>query len=892
MEKPSAKKAAVKALGGETGVFEGDEYAVVNLYGHILEAGVPEDLAYDKYKETVGGFSNIDGIPWSYEYFDFNKKKPKKSLGATGSNVLKEIKGYLNNGYVPVIASDIDESFEGDLLVHEVLIALNYTGKIYREYHVDELPEKLLKAFREKKEVTREDPGLKKAMTRSNADYLTQQLTRVATVTLQNKGYKLPAPVPFGRLKSAILTLLGSQIDAIAAYKPSSVFESRYKLDNLVLTATGLPQFKTKDEWDAEGLPFEAKVVEKRQVPGTTKPPKALTLSQLTGIMSRKGLGVKKTLDLYQKMYEAQVLSYPRTDDNFITPDQFTEMLPLVDDIITLIGSSPAIFTHREPRSTHVKTGGAHGALRPGLSIPKTLDELDTRFGKGSSAIFKEVASRFLMMFLEDTEWVRHEYETVGTEPVFKGAIKIITKQGVVNPDEDRSDIATSLPDTSKMSQLYPHEVKSTKPSSPTTAWLLKQLEKENVGTAATQPSTVADMTGTSAKSPIKDGKVLSLNPIGVIGYEMAKGTRIGSVDGTRYIQELINEVYKGDKTPEDVYIDFTEALAEDIEHIKTTEVDLSVIPKGAEKKYVEGVWRGNPIRFNGIFLNHEFTEDEQASLLADETIEFETVDNDGKALKLSGKLEEQEFKGKTFIGFKGKRIRDDQVEVTWRGRSVAFKNSFAQHVFTADEIKALANGETISFTGKSKSGKDMSFTGYLEDLEYKGHPYVGVKAEIVREGYIDGVWRGKPVSYKGSFTTHTFTDEENAKLLAGETIEFSGTTKAGKEMTFKGRLEEEEYQGRMLVKFTPIFENKPREGYVQGSFKGKSVSYKGEFMSHVFTDEENEKLQAGEKITITGTSKAGKEMQVTGSLQEQTYQGRKFYGFKAEFDNKADKGL
>ena len=69
---------------------------------------------------------------------------------------------------------------------------------------------------------------------------------------------------------------------------------------------------------------------------------------------------MKQVLDTYQKMYEAQVVSYPRTEDKNITPEQFNELLPLVDKIANVVGVDASLLTHRQPRSTHV-TGGFGG---------------------------------------------------------------------------------------------------------------------------------------------------------------------------------------------------------------------------------------------------------------------------------------------------------------------------------------------------------------------------------------------------------------------------------------------------------------------------------------------------------------------------------------------------
>ena len=900
-EKPSARREGVKALGGDSGVFEGEEYATVNLIGHILQGYKPEEQAKDSYKETVGGFGNVAGIPWSPEYFDFRKRQPSESLGDTAGKILKTIQGYLNAGYVPVIATDLDPSCEGDAVGHEVLDYLGYTGPRYREYHLDESIKEFQKAFREKKLLTDDDARKRKAYFRADADYMSQQLTRVATIEVQRKGYKLPKPVDVGRLKSRILDILGEQIKKVAEYKPSSVYESRYKLDNLILTNKEVKQFQTEAEWDPEGLPLEAKVREVGQVPGVTVPPKALTFNQLSGLMSKQGMSLGTTEKLYQAMYEADgdgkgngYVTYPRTEDNFISPEQFKEITPLLDDILNVIGLPSAAFTHRSPRPTHVKTGGAHGANRPGLAVPKSLEDLDVKFGKGAGAIYKAVASRFVMMYLEDTEWIRHDYKTVGTEVPFTGSVKIITKQGVTDPDEDKSDVATSLPDLSKLAKLYAHEVKSTKPASPTTAWVVKQMAKEYVGTPATQPHTLKDMIGKATNKPIKDGKVLSLSPIGKVGYAVAHISEIGSLYGTKTIPKLMDDVYKGVKTSAEALKAFNDLLARDVEAIRSTTFNLDEL--GLEKQVVKekakGTWYGYEIEFNRVYAEHRFTDEEVEKLLAGDEIEIDGKTKEGKDVKLRGKLEEQEFKGAVFYGFKGSIVRTDQIEGVWNGKKIAFKNSFGGHIFTADEIEKLLNGESIEITCLStKTGKEFKMRGGLAEQEFKGKPFVGFKGDIVREGYVDGVWNGKKVSIKGAFAGHTFTASELDTLFADGVIEFKGTTKAGKEMDFKGKLEEYDYQGRMMVGFKPIFEVKEREGYASGEWNGKRVQFKASFMGHEFSEDEIAQLLAGKKITFTGTTKGGKEMMVGGGLAVQTYEGRKFVGFKAEFDNKKGKG-
>lgn len=815
-EKPSAARNFQTALGGSSGTFEGDTYVIVNLFGHVLAHEAPEKTAYPQYKGTVGGFSNLDNLPWDYRWFDFDKKVPSGRDEGRIKDLLTEIKDYLAEGYVPVIASDIDAMGEGDLLVSEVLTYIGYKGKVYREYHVDETPAGFTKALREKKDVTKRNNGLIAATTRSTLDFLTQQLVRAATVTIQTKGYKLPRPVPVGRVQSVIMAMVGDQIKALKEYKPSSVWESRYNLDDiLILSAPDLPQFATKESWDSGNLPLKAKVREVKATPGRTAPPKALSLTALGKLMAAKGIPSKKTMELCQKMYEDAVITYPRTEDNFVTPEQFAESLRTLDTVIRLMGMDPAVFTHRQPRKTHVKEGGSHGALRPGSNIPSDVAALDNKYGVGSSAIYRAITERFLMMFLEDTEWIRHDYETVGTEPVFKGSIRVITRKGVTDPDEETDDVKTTLPDLNHLAELYAHEVKSVAPQKPTEAWILGQLVKNNVGTASTQVPTVARMIGEDGKFPINRGAkandALSLTPIGHVGWTVAKGISLGTPECTRRYEEMVKEIIAEDNVTaaQDLcYKRFTQTLKEDIEAIYK-------------------------MSFN-----------------------FDELGFEKKAEKAMG---------------------------VWNGETIKIPASHAGHAFTQDELDVLFAGNTLTFDGFDFNNNPIEVSIRLKKMTYKGKPYVGFEDMA----YCYGTFEGQEIKFKRTYMGHTFSEPECNSLLSGGTLEFEATMKDGTKQTLKGKLmKQKTATGAVFYGVKAEFPLK--EGYVRGMFKGEMVSFKGSWSDHVFTQDEVNRLLAGETITILYTSKKdGKKVPASGKLQWQTYEGRKFLGFKADFGKK-----
>ena len=811
-EKPSAAQNFSKALGGSQGSFEGDNYVIINLFGHVLTHESPEKVAYPNFAQTVGSFNNIDNLPWKHTYFDFDKRVVPEKMRDSVIPLLENIKGYLNSGYVPVIATDIDAMGEGDLLAQEVLTYVGYKGKIYREYHADETPKSIQKALHEKKDVTARNDGLRAATTRMTLDFLTQQLVRAATVTIQNKGYRLPRPVPVGRLQSVIMHLVGDQIEAIKNYKPSSVWESRYDLDDiLILTNPDVEQFKTKEEWKPNDLPMESAVKEVKVTPGKTIPPKALSLTALAKAMASKGLPAKKTKDLAQAMYDDCVITYPRTEDNFISHEQFEEMLPNLDNIIRLMKLAPEVFTHRQPRPTHVKEGGSHGALRPGINLPESLEALDIKYGKGASAVYKMITERFLMMFLEDTEWVRHDYETIDTPVPFKGSIRVITKKGVVDPDEDNKDIATTLPDLSHKAKIYAHEVKSVAPKKPSESWVLSQLEKHNVGTASTQVSTVAKMVGTDGNFPlVRTGKVtdaLTLSPVGTLGYQVAKEISLGTPECTRGYEEKIKKVINDEVTQEQVFNDFTEVMRQDVDIIKGLSYDLTGLGITQTAKKVEGVWNGVKVNVPESYCGYTFTQDELNRLFNGDIVNISAKDINGNPIQTAVKLGYLEYQGHKYVGYHDANY----FYGTWHGKEIKFKRTFMGYHFNDDECLRLLDGETITFTGTFKTGESKELKGKLEKQKTQsGVEYIGIKAIFpLRDGYASGIFNGQEVSFKGSWSDHVFTEDEIKKLLAGEIINIEFTKKDGNKSNVNGKLEWQMYQGKRFLGFKADFGKK-----------------------------------------------------------------------------------
>ena len=797
-EKFDAARNFANALGGETGTFEGDEYRIVSLAGHVLEFAEPYEQAYPNEAETIGKFSKTDTIPWKLNQFDFSRRRVKKAIKNgedTGfyQTLVNKVSSGLKQGYIPVIASDMDEFGEGDLLVHEVLQYCGYNGKIYREYHESETPKAIRKALSEKKVVTTEDPAYVTGLVRSTTDYMTMQYPRILTARARAMGYSVPV-IYAGPHKSNIIRIVGDQEKARREYKPSSEWESRYKLGNLVLTTEDAPRYKTQAEWSPGTLPTLATVRLVKQTPGTTPPPKAFSLTKLASAALKHGVNAERTEAITQKMYSAGVISYPRTGEFTIKPEEFEETLLYVDKVLNLLGLNPAAFSHRTPRKTHVSPDGSHGALRPTENTPFDLTALDAQFGEGASILYRLISERFLMMFLEDSEWVRYDYATVEPDPVFKGSVKVITRQGVQDPDEENDNIVTAadLPDTSQKAELYAHEVKSVAPRKPTEGFVADQLIKFNIGTEATRLRTLISMTKGKSAPLAYNGKLLTLTPYGQVAYVAAKAMHTATPEGFNEIRQLTLLSQKGepaDAIAEKVY----EVIKKDIEQLKTAELDMSELELPKVTPQVSGTYvNGETITIFKEFWGEELTQDELDTLFAGGTVTLNRPNMPKGPAVFTGKLEPEEKDGRTFYKLKGTWKADKSathIKGVWKGQPVEIKRKWGSYEFSDVELQELLDDKTITinYNGRPFHGKLEYQEGTFEGRDVK---WLGFKPQQTkRDGYVTGIFNGEEKQVKSEFRGYKFTEKEWEILFDGGNVVIEITNNKGEQQKVSCKL-------------------------------------------------------------------------------------------------------
>lgn len=715
-EKPSASRNFAAALGGMTGTYNGESFVIAAARGHLYEFADPAAMVAP---DLVASYKSweLQHLPWAPEDFTW-KRVMKQGAQAT----VTAIKTALSGCDEIVIATDVDPSGEGDLIFWAIIDELKLHGKKFsRMEFTDEAAVSLQKAFASRRPVAsmHSEGAYRMADFRTKFDLLSMQWTRIAS---KSSGQR--AVLRQGRLKSAMLRLVGDQLKAHNDYQKIAFYENRFRDENGVLYANAdEPSFA-----DRSLVPNKyqtSPVVLDRRGDKRQAPPRLLDLAGLSSLLSAKGVKAAMVLSTYQKMYEDQVVSYPRTEDKTITTQQFNELLPRIDKIAAVVGADPALLTQRAPRKTHVKDSGAHGANRPGTNVPASLDALKTKYGAIAPMIYEVLARSYLSMLAEDYVYERQEGH-LERYPDFKGASNVPKSLGykaifdTADPEDKDEDESTAGLGTS--ADPFVHEGFPKRPAHPSMKWLMKQLEKRDVGTGATRTSTYADVTSDKAKYPLLSetrGKI-TMSEFGDMGYLLLPGTHIGDLGVTEYVQAEMKAVAAGEKTADEALKIVAEWIVDDIKVMQTNavsmrkELGVAAAPQSREK--CEGIWTrtGEKVEFNrewgsnDHWAGHRFTDAECATLLGGGVVSFDAVSKKKRPYTAVGTLEEGVFNDRKFHGFK---LDFDKAAP---GASPVPK-VLCSHTFSADERKRLEAGEKVYIDGlKSAKGKIFGATLYV----------------------------------------------------------------------------------------------------------------------------------------------------------------------------------
>ena len=93
-EKPSAAQNFVKALGGKVGSFEGNNFNITNLRGHVMTLKEPEEMVAPDLQKAYKSWT-LKYMPWNLADFKWQRTYIRSRNLRTGKS--ESSKNYLMN---------------------------------------------------------------------------------------------------------------------------------------------------------------------------------------------------------------------------------------------------------------------------------------------------------------------------------------------------------------------------------------------------------------------------------------------------------------------------------------------------------------------------------------------------------------------------------------------------------------------------------------------------------------------------------------------------------------------------------------------------------------------------------------------------------------------------
>ena len=378
-EKPSVGAAIGKVLGAscrKDGYLEGNNYIVSWCVGHLV--GLADASSYDE-RFAKWRYSDLPIVPDEW-LFEVPKDKQKQ---------FKVLCDLMLDKRVTELVCATDAGREGELIFRLVYKKAGCT-KPFKRLWISSLEDSAIReGFAHLRSSGEYDRLYEAALARSKADWIVGiNGTRLFSTLYHKK-------LVVGRVQTPTLAMLVEREGKISTFHKEKYFNVHISKENLT---ADLEKVKTEEEAKAVAAACDKKqavVSSLKKETKTVNPPRLYDLTTLQREANRYyGFTAQQALDLVQSLYEKKLLTYPRTDSQFITEDMENtarQVIGIVSRKLPLFGG----ITH-EPdigRITNNAKVTDHHAIIPTVQLEKQdLGELP----ESEQKIIRLVAMRLL----------------------------------------------------------------------------------------------------------------------------------------------------------------------------------------------------------------------------------------------------------------------------------------------------------------------------------------------------------------------------------------------------------------------------------------------------------------------------------------------------------------
>ena len=321
-EKPSVAQSYAKNLSAykrEDGYLEGESCIVSWCLGHLAEYAQPEeyDPKYEKWQ--------FDDLPILPEAWKLKVSKDKKKQ-------FDVLKGLMNRSDVEYLVNGCDAGREGELIFQRVYDLAGCRKPVKRLWISSMEDAAIQKGFQTMKSEEEYKNLCMAAVCRAQADWLIGMNGTRAYTTRYFKRLVV------GRVQTPTLAMLAERQERIEHFQKEAFYKVALTDGKLTVVSENIANEEAADLLAALCNGSTAVVTQMKKERKKSFPPKLYDLTSLQREANRYfGYTAKHTLDMLQELYEEKLITYPRTDSQFVTEDMKDSVEELVEKMPVLL---------------------------------------------------------------------------------------------------------------------------------------------------------------------------------------------------------------------------------------------------------------------------------------------------------------------------------------------------------------------------------------------------------------------------------------------------------------------------------------------------------------------------------------------------------------------------
>ena len=390
-EKPSVARSIATVIGAtekQNGYWQGGGYLVSWCIGHLVsfaEAG-QYDEKYYKWR-----YEDLPILPQPWQFVVPDEKKQQFEI----------VRALLNRPDVDSVTAATDAGREGELIFRFVYQMAGCTKPVKRLWISSMEDAAIREGFANLRPDSDYNALYQSALCRAKADWLVGiNATRLFSVLYHKT-------LTVGRVQTPTLKMLVNRDAKILRFQKEKYYTVGIQSGSLKADSGRIASMDEANTLKSTCAGTSAICTSIKRERKAEQPPKLYDLTTLQREANRLfGFTAKQTLDYAQQLYEKKLLTYPRTDSQYLTEDMGQTGQHLVSDLLGLLPFAQGLdLTPEVGRILNSKKVSDHHAIIPTSEFVK---QGFTGLAESECKLMNLVCSKLLCAVAAP-----HEYETV-----------------------------------------------------------------------------------------------------------------------------------------------------------------------------------------------------------------------------------------------------------------------------------------------------------------------------------------------------------------------------------------------------------------------------------------------------------------------------------------------